>query len=123
MEVIRPLNDMYRKAVDYQTYQLLNTRLRYYKTTAKSTRKMSKNIPVQMRNLMFNGHDPIPILSFLESIKFACDANDMHEVAAMRLFQYFMKGRAQRSLLAKTNESVGYDMHLRRKFNIVYESS
>lgn len=101
MEGIRPVNDMYRKVADYRTYRLLNASSRYEKMTAKSIGKLLKNIRVQMRNLIFNGRDLISILSFLEKFKFAYEAKDVHESAAMWLFHYFMEGRSQRSLLAK----------------------
>lgn len=53
---------------------------------------------VQMKLVLSKPSHQVPILSFLDNSKTACDSNEIYEEAAMWLFQNFMKDHANDAL-------------------------
>lgn len=51
---------------------------------------MTKKTAVPMRNRTFNGKEPLSIVAFLQNFKAACDARNVHEGAAMWLFEHYL---------------------------------
>lgn len=48
---------------------------------------MTGRMEVQLNLQIFDPADPISVISFLTAFKKTCDANGIHEVAVMWLFQ------------------------------------
>lgn len=67
----RPLNDLFTKALDFNTYRLLKTSTRYTSDTAARITKLRKKLDIQMKNNSFSGSDPIALFSFLDRFKSA----------------------------------------------------
>ena len=84
--VIRPLNDLFTKAVNHKTYRLDRRSARDDSTVARQINRYSKKLDVQMRTYTFSGQDPIAVLGFLALLKVACDHNGITEGAAVRCF-------------------------------------
>lgn len=54
---------------------------------------------VPMKTANFKPSDPISLLPFLQNFKTACNSNGIHEEAAIKLFQHFMKDPAKSALV------------------------
>ena len=92
--MIRPLKDLFTKAVDYRTYRLGNRSARYDASTAWRINRYRKKLDVQMKTHTFGGQDPIAVLGFLAQFKMACDHNGVSEGAAVWCFQFYLTGQA-----------------------------
>ena len=101
LPVIRPLNDLYNKAVDYRTYRLESRSARYDASTARRINRYRKKLEVQMKTPSFRVQDPIAGLGFLARFKVACDPNRVSDGAAICCFQFYLTGQAQ-ALLQST---------------------
>ena len=99
--LIRPVNLLFRKALDYRTYRLSDRSQHYDRVVAKKVAKMAKMMEVQLRSHFFDATDPISILAFLPQFKTACDTNGVHEGAETWLFQFFIKSPAKAALVAR----------------------
>lgn len=73
----------YVRAIDYRTYFLNNGSPRYDDSVSHYIPKILKKIRSQMKTHTFDPASPISVLGFLTIYKLACDANHIHEVAAM----------------------------------------
>ena len=73
LPVIRPLNDLFTKAVDYRTYRLESCSVRYDASTPRRINRYGKKLQVQMKTNTFGGQDSIAVLRFLARFKMACD--------------------------------------------------
>lgn len=62
---------------------------------------MVSKIDEQLKSPTFDGSDPIKILSFLLAFQTACDANGIHEGAAMWLYQKFLRRTIKAALSAR----------------------
>ena len=65
--MIRPLNDLFTKAVDYRTYRLESRSACYDASTGRRINRYRKKLDVQMKTHTFGGQDPIAVLGFLGS--------------------------------------------------------
>ena len=88
LPVIRPLNDLFIKAVDYRTYRLESRSARYDARTARRINRYRKKLEAQMKTHTFGGQDPIPVLGFLPRFTMACNHNGASEGAAVWCFQF-----------------------------------
>ena len=89
LPVIRPLNDLFTKTVDYRTYRLESRSARYDASTARRINRYRKKLEVQMKTHTFGSQDPIAVLVFLARFKMACDHSGVSEGAAVWCFQFF----------------------------------
>lgn len=101
VNVLRPVNPLFRSAVDYRTYRLRLTEKQYTDEDARKMKRWITGAEVEMRTRLFNGSDPITILTFLSSFRSSCDSIGVHEGAALWLFQYFLRDPAKASLTAR----------------------
>lgn len=69
---------------------------------ARHIAKMAKRLEVQLKLQMFDGSNPITILSFLLAFQMACDTNITHAGVSMWLFPSFVKKPACAALSART---------------------
>ena len=99
--MIRPLNDLFNKAVDYRTYRLENRSARYDANTARRINRFRKKLDVEMKTHTFGGQDPIAVLGFLAQYKMACDRNGVSEGAAVWCFQFYLTGQAHALLQSR----------------------
>lgn len=95
---IKPVNPLYKEALDYRTYRLLKTSTRYNHKIAGKIHKWQSRLKVQMEFKRFKPSDPISILGYLHAFKAACDALGIHEGAAMWLLKAYMEEPARSSL-------------------------
>ena len=91
VKIIRPVNELFRRALDYRTYRLINRSQVYDGSVARRISKLASRLEVQMKTNTFDSRDPVSVLSFLSVFRSACDSNGISEGAAMWLFHYFMK--------------------------------
>ena len=99
--VIRPLNDLFTKAVNYKTYRLDRRSARYDSSVAWRVNRYRKKLDVQMKTHTFSGQDPIAVLGFLARFKMACDHNGISEGAAVWCFQFYLTGQAHALLQSR----------------------
>ena len=109
---IRPLNDLFRRVMDFRKYRLKNRSGRYDPKIAKTVTKVGKLMSLQMKGASFSGDDPITVLRFLSRFRGACDQNGLHEGAALWCFQFFLTGsalaRVQSRLLGESGAVDGH---------------
>ena len=91
LEVIRPMHEIFKKAVDYRLYRLDKTDDRCGNIPIS---RLHKKISGQMKDQTFSGEDPIAILGFLARYKDACNHNEISEGDALWCMQYFLTGQA-----------------------------
>ena len=84
--MIRPLNDLFTKAVAYRIHRLESYSARYDASTARGINRYRKKLDVQMKTSTFGGQDPIAVLGFLAWFKMASDHNGVSESAAVWCF-------------------------------------
>jgi len=65
VKVLRPVNHLFRKALDYRNYRLNDTSTLFDDSVSKVVSKKAKRLEVQMKPLVFDGKDPISIINFL----------------------------------------------------------
>ena len=104
--MIRPLNDLFTKAVDYCTYPLEIRSARYDASTARRINHYRKKLDVQMKTHTFGGQDPITVLRFLARFKIACDHNGVSEGAAVWCFQFYLTGQAHALLQSRLHGNI-----------------
>ena len=104
MEPLKPTNDLFQDAVNYQTYRLKNRSLYYSGRLAGKIHKYQKRTDVRMGKKTFNGSDPVAIINFLINFRAACDAADAHEGVALWLFQFYLSGSAKSTVEKKIRE-------------------
>ena len=92
--MIRPLNDLFTKAVGYRTYRLESRSAPYDASTARRINCYRKKLEVQIKTHTFGGQDPIAVLGFLARFKMACDHNGVSEGADVWCFQFYLTGQA-----------------------------
>ena len=92
--MIRPLSDLFTKAVDYRTYRLESRSARYDASTAWRINRYRKKLDLQMKTHTFGGQDPIAVLGLLARFKMACGHNGVSEGAALWCFQFYLTGQA-----------------------------
>lgn len=64
--------------------------------------KMAQLLEVQLKSPIFAASYPISIFGFLPQLQMVCNTNEIHEDAAMLLFHFFMKNRAEATFNALT---------------------
>ena len=99
--MIRPLNDLFTKAVDYCIYRLENRSARYDASSARRINLYRKKLDVPMKTHTFGGQDPIAVLGFLVRFKMACDHNGVSEGAAVWCFQFYLTVQAHALLQSR----------------------
>lgn len=62
---IDSINERYQAAFDLMCYWLINKSRWYEEDVTSKIHKMRKKIAVQMKDLSFNGKDPIWVINFL----------------------------------------------------------
>ena len=99
LRVIRPMNDLFRRAVNYRSYLLRDpgpesTRDVRRELSETNMGRMQKKLITPMKDRTFSGDDPITVLGFLAHYKDACNLNDISEPVAYWMIQNFLEGRA-----------------------------
>ena len=92
--VIRPLNDLFNKAVNYKTYLLERRGGRYDSKVARNINRYPNKLDVQMKYQTFSSQDPIALLGFLARLRIACDHNGITDGVAVWCFQLYLTGQA-----------------------------
>ena len=108
LEEIRPLNELFTRALSYRTYRLADVNHAYDSNVAKTLSKTSKRLQHAMNVPKFNGEEAIAILAFLKNFKYACDETDVAEGAALPLMKYFMSGEAKATMLSYIGRGTGF---------------
>lgn len=83
---VGPLNILYRQALDYCSYNLVDNSWKYDGNIAKKIEKLAKRLQTPMQLHTFNAIDPVYVFSFLSTLKLACESSGIHEGATMSLF-------------------------------------
>ena len=99
--MIRPLNELFTKAVDYRTYRLERCSARYATSTARRINRYRKKLVVQRKPHTFGGPDPVAVLGFLARFKMACNHNKVSKGAAIRCFQFYLTAQAHSLLQSR----------------------
>lgn len=94
MEVIRPLNHRFKKAVHYHRYRLADVVKKYDRSACKYVAKMVQHRNAQMKLHTVNSFERIETIGIPNNFKSACDTNCVQEGAAMWLFYVFMNKSA-----------------------------
>lgn len=84
---------------------------RYDENVSSYITKLVKNVRSQMKAHFVDQNDPISIIGFLATFKFACDANRIHEAEAMRVLPYYANetvASALQSRMCATNKSSSF---------------
>ena len=92
--MIRPLNDLFTKAVDYCMCRLERRSARYDARTARGISRYRKKPELHMKTPTFGLQDPIAVLGFLERFEMACDHHGVSEGAAVWCLQFYLTGQA-----------------------------
>ena len=120
--MIRPLNDLFTKAVDYRKYRLESRSARYDASTARRINRYRMKLDVQMRTHTFGGQDPIVVLGFLTRFKMACDHIGVSEGAAVWCFQFYLTGQAHALLQSRLHgNTMGADAEQRERLETFAE--
>ena len=101
VDVIKPLNELFTKAVNYKTYRLARRSAQYNSEVARHISRIRKKLDVQMKSHTFSGQDPIAILGFLARFKRVCDHNGVSQGAAVWCFQFYLTGQAHALLQSR----------------------
>lgn len=99
--VIQPDNAYLGTAMGYHSYRMADRSQYYDDGVARHIAKMGRRLKVQLKSQMFDGSDPITILSFLPAFQMTSDKNRVHEGADMWLFHFFRKKPAGAEFNAK----------------------
>lgn len=91
--MIKPVNDLFTKAVDYGNYRLAKRRARYDSSVASTTHLMQDKIDVRKKTHIITGQDPIAILGILARLKTACSHSIVKEGPAVWCCQYYLTGQ------------------------------
>ena len=95
LTIVVPVNDLFRKALDYSTYRLNDvSTVNITKYTSKYIRRLTST----MKSRTFDQSEPVSILLFLEQFQSACNDARINEGTAMWLLPHFMKKPADVSL-------------------------
>lgn len=92
--VIKPLNALFTKAVNYKAYRMERRSTRYNSEIALRISRIRKKLDVQMKSHTFSGQDPIAVLGFLARCKMACNHNGVSQGAAVWCFQFYLTVQA-----------------------------
>ena len=95
LKPLRPTNELYTEACDFNSYRLQNQNARYTAKDRKRMNRFRKDMIIQMRPHVFDGKSPIAVMNFLSEFVEACDVNEVHEGAARWLFQFYIVGTAK----------------------------
>ena len=99
--MIKPLNDLFTKAVNYKTYRLECRSARYNAEVARHISRIRKKLDVQMKSHTFSGQDPIAVLGFVARFKMACDHKGVSQGDAVWCFQLYLTGQAHALLQSR----------------------
>jgi hypothetical protein len=99
---LRSQSSRFRYVRSYRAYRLKHTSQRYNQKVAGTLSSLAKKIRPSISEL-FNGTDPISILTFLISFKRGCDHSGVSEGAAPYLLAYFMEGTPKREMNTYTS--------------------
>lgn len=79
------------EAMNYHNYCQFKKSEHYNDVVAGRIAKWIQKVDVQMMPAMFTAYDSISILSFLETLKAACDRSSTHKGGTMWLFRKYLK--------------------------------
>lgn len=83
LKVIDRVNDQCLKALDYRTYLLIKKSRRYDDDETNELHHITRTFSNWMKDRNFSGKNLMSINSFLQYVKYSCDACDIYESAAM----------------------------------------
>lgn len=83
LEVICPINHLYKEGLDFCTYCLAITLSHYDNQVAWNVVKWAKILQVQMGTRISDHSDVVSIISLLSSFTMPCDTNGIYEGAVM----------------------------------------
>lgn len=96
-----PVIHCFKMAVDYRTYRLANTSMKYDRSISEYILKRAKHMNMQMKPHTFNPFDKILTTRFLKNLKLNCNTDYVQEGAVMRLFHFIMNKMASTVLNAR----------------------
>jgi len=99
LKEIRPINELFKRALSYKTYRLRDRNANYDGQVAQQLTKTCRRMKHAMPGEEFTGEDEIAVLAFLKKYKYACDETGVAEGAALPLLKYFMGGEAKATML------------------------
>ena len=85
MTPLRPVNSLFKDAIDYHTYRLDDRTPECDEKAARRLRRKRRDVKVDMQGVLFTGKAPVAVINFLSTFKEACNSNNVHEGAAKRL--------------------------------------
>lgn len=91
-EIIRPGNKCHEHALNYRTYRSMFQSSEYNGSVVKNIAKWAERRQTQKRSEMFDAFNPISLISYISAFMQVCDTKEIHEVAAMWLFHFHMRG-------------------------------
>ena len=101
LKVIRPLNELFTKAVYFRQYRLQRKDKAFAGSSSEKMNKYRKRLDVYMTGMAFTGSDQIAVLEFLASYKRACDLGVVTEGVAVWPIQFHLTGQAEGLIQSK----------------------
>lgn len=89
-KVIKPVEDVVRKAADYHTYRLIKQLARYDDNVEHELHWMARKTAVQMKNGTISGKDHMSVIAFLQGFNSAFDACGIKDGTVIWLFTYYV---------------------------------
>lgn len=92
MALIKPLNELFADAVEYQNCRFINKLALYNDDIANGLNCMAKRIIVQRKDRNFNSKSPVSITALIQDFKGAWNVCRTRESASMCLFMHYLSG-------------------------------
>jgi len=96
LAVLECPDDRFAGVLDYRSYRLRNRHSTYGASQARKMGRTAKNMKFSFGGTpMFNGKEPLKVLSWLRKFVKACDDNDVSEGMGLYLIPNFLAGDAE----------------------------
>lgn len=76
--------------MDHQNYRLIKNRSQYDGDVGYEVNEMTKKTAVQMKDRTFSSKDRASIIAFMQDVKSAFDACNIHEIAVMWFCKHYL---------------------------------
>jgi len=94
IQPVIPMDPRFAKVLHFETYRLMKRAQTYNSRVARKIADYVRQISVSMREMKFDGLDPLSVFQFLSSLRNALDQNGLHEGAALYILPSFLQNPA-----------------------------
>lgn len=101
LKVTEPENNTFYTALNCRTYRLMKKSTTYDAYVTDELHRMTEKTAVHMKNRTFSGENLMSIMAFLQELKRAYDACNIHGGAAMWVFKQFLASPAEAALKSR----------------------